>query len=74
MITDLSTPDISAIDLIEEIRSMNSNNVKILLITVWDNNTYTKEIKTEQTKIDKIIQKSIRLSKLREMIDGVLEQ
>ncbi len=32
VITDLSTPDISAID-ITEIRSMNSNNVKVLLIT-----------------------------------------
>ncbi len=74
VITDLSTPDISAIDLVNQI-SLNFNNVKIFLITAWDiNNTYTKETKIEQAKIDKIIQKPIRLSKLREIIDDVLEQ
>ncbi len=75
MITDLSTPDISGIDLANQIRSLNSNNVKIFLITAWNiNNTSTKETKMEQAKIDKIIQKPIRLSKLREIIDDVLEQ
>ncbi len=75
VITDLSTPYISAIDLVNEIRSLNSNNVKIFLITAWNlNNTSTKDTKTEQAKIHKIIQKPIRLSKLREIINDVLEQ
>ncbi len=48
---------------------------KIFLITEWEiNNTPTKEPRIEKAKIDKIIQKPIRLSKLREMIYDVLDQ
>ncbi len=75
VITDLMMPDTSAINIAKEIRRLNSNNIKIFLITAWDlNNASTKETKIEQAKIDRIIQKPIRLSKLREMINDVLER
>ncbi len=68
VLTDLRMPGISGIDLANKIRKLNSK-VKILLITAFPVNNVDNDMKIKEAHIDKIIQKPIKLSKLKEIVN-----
>jgi DNA-binding response OmpR family regulator len=74
IITDFAMPEISGLQLATKIREEINSKTKIILITAFD----TLEIEYQQNfklaKIDKIIQKPIKLSELKKTIYHVLQQ
>ncbi len=68
VLTDLRMPGISGIDLANKIRKLNSK-VKILLITAFAVNDIKDDMKYKEAKIDGIIQKPIKLSRLKEIVN-----
>ncbi len=72
IITDLKMPGLSGIELANKIRLINKN-IKIILITAFELDDLNKSMQFINAKIDKIIQKPIKLSKLKKEIDEILE-
>ncbi|MBA3750170.1 MAG: response regulator [Nitrosopumilus sp.] len=68
VITDLRMPGMNGIELANKIREIN-NTVKIFLITAFDIQDLENRINYKSAKIDQLIQKPLRFSILKEMIN-----
>jgi CheY-like chemotaxis protein len=72
LITDLRMPCMSGIELANKIRQIN-NVIKIFLITAFMVDDLENHHEFKSAKIDKLIQKPIRLSILQKIISQTLE-
>lgn len=72
VITDLRMPGMCGIDLSKKIREIN-DKIKIFLMTAFDIKDLINDPDFKAAKIDKILQKPINLSELREMINIALK-
>ena len=68
IITDLRMPGICGIDLAKSIRVFD-NKIKIFLMTAFDAKDLEDREDFKNAKIDRLIQKPVRFSDLREMIN-----
>jgi DNA-binding NtrC family response regulator len=68
VITDLRMPGMCGIELANNIRKLN-DSVKIFLITAFDTIDLESSETYQKAKIDKILQKPIKLSALRKLIE-----
>jgi len=71
VITDLRMPGMNGIDLANKIRELNSS-VKIFLITAFDIADIQDNESYKQAKIDKIVQKPLKLSLLKKIIESAI--
>ena len=69
LITDLRMPGICGIDLAKSIRTLGASDIKIFLMTAFDASDLEVSPNYIQARIDKLLQKPIRLSELRTMIN-----
>lgn len=72
IITDLRMPNMDGLTLAHKIREL-SNNVKIFLITAFDISDIQNQNKYKSAKLTKVIQKPIKLSLLKNMINEIYE-
>lgn len=72
VITDMRMPGICGIDLAKKIREIN-DHIKIFLMTAFDISDLESDSDFKSAKIDRLIQKPIRFSELREMINDALK-
>ena len=70
ILTDLRMPGICGIDLAKRIREFDSK-IKIFLMTAFDAKDLEDSEDFKNTRIDRLLQKPIRFSDLREMINDV---
>lgn len=70
LITDLRMPGLNGIDLAYNIRKLNSN-IKICLMTAFDIRDLESYPNYKEVRIDKLLQKPIRLSELRTLIENL---
>jgi DNA-binding response OmpR family regulator len=68
IITDLRMPGICGIDLAKSIREIDSK-IKIFLMTAFETKDLEDREDFKNARIDRLIQKPIRFSELREMIN-----
>ncbi len=68
VITDLRMPGICGIDLAKKVREFD-NKVKIFLMTAFESRGLEDREDFKNARIDRLIQKPIRFSYLREMIN-----
>ena len=68
VITDLRIPGMNGIELANKIRELDSS-VKIFLITAFDIADIQDNESYKQAKIDKIVQKPLKLSLLKKIIE-----
>jgi CheY-like chemotaxis protein len=68
IITDLRMPGICGIDLAKSIREFD-NKIKIFLMTAFESKDLEDREDFKNARIDRLIQKPIRFSELREMIN-----
>jgi CheY-like chemotaxis protein len=68
IITDLRMPGICGIDLAKSIREFDSK-IKIFLMTAFESKDLEDREDFKNARIDRLIQKPIRFSELREMIN-----
>lgn len=73
IITDLKMPGICGIDLAENLRHINSK-VKIFLMTVFETVDLKDNEDFKKAKFDRLIQKPVQISDLRELINNVLNK
>ena len=73
IITDLRMPGISGLQLANRIRKEINLKVKIFLITAFDISDLDNVLEFQTAKIDRIIQKPIRLSTLKEIINQTVQ-
>ena len=71
IITDLRMPGISGLELANRIRKELSLSVKIFLITAFDISDINDNFEFQSAKIERIIQKPIKLSNLKKMISQI---
>ena len=71
VITDLRMPGMCGIELAKKVRELNES-VKILLITAFDTADLESSEAYQSAKIDKVIQKPIKLSILKKIIEEKL--
>src|SRR5262245_2195823 len=74
IITDLRMPGMSAIELYIKLRKEISSSIKIFLITVFDISDLKDQINFQTAKIENIIQKPIKLSRLKKIINQTFQQ
>jgi CheY-like chemotaxis protein len=67
IITDLRMPGICGIDLAKNILKIN-NNIKIFLMTAFETHSLQDDEDFKTARIDRLIQKPVRFSDLREWI------
>lgn len=72
IITDLRMPGLCGIDLAKSVREFDSK-VKIFLMTAFEITDLEDKEDFKNARIDRIIQKPIRFSDLREMINDALK-
>jgi two-component SAPR family response regulator len=72
ILTDLRMPGICGIDLAKKIRAINSK-IKIFLMTAFETQGLEDSEDFKIAKIDRLLQKPIRFSHLREMINDSLK-
>ena len=72
IITDLRMPDICGIDLAKSIREFNSK-IKIFLMTAFESKDLEDREDFINARIDLLIQKPVRFSHLRAMINDALK-
>ena len=72
ILTDFRLPGICGIDLAKKIREIN-NKIKIFLMTAFDTQGLEDNEDFKIAKIDRLLQKPIRFSDLREMINDALK-
>ncbi len=72
ILTDFRMPGICGIDLAKKIRQIN-NKIKIFLMTAFETEGLKDSEDFKITKIDRLLQKPIRFSDLREMINDALK-
>jgi DNA-binding response OmpR family regulator len=71
IITDLRMPGICGIDLAKDVREINSK-VKIFLMTAFDISDLKDNEDFKKAKIDRLLQKPVRLADLSRMINESL--
>ena len=71
VITDLRMPGMNGIELANKIRELDSS-VKIFLITAFDIADIQDNESYKQAKIDKIVQKPLKLSLLKKIIESAI--
>lgn len=71
VITDLRMPGICGLELAKKVKELN-DSVKIFLITAFDTTDLESSEAYQSAKIDKVIQKPIKLSNLKKMIEETL--
>lgn len=71
IITDLRMPGISGLELANRIRKELSLSVKIFLITAFDISDINDNLEFQSAKIERIIQKPIKLSNLKKIISQI---
>ena len=71
VITDLRIPGMNGIELANKIRELDSS-VKIFLITAFDIADIQDNESYKQAKIDKIVQKPLKLSLLKKIIESAI--
>lgn len=71
IITDLRMPGICGIDLAKDVREINSK-VKIFLMTAFDISDLKDNEDFKKAKIDRLLQKPVRLADLSQMINESL--
>ena len=69
IITDLRMPGLCGLDLAKSIRTLGPPDIKIFLMTAFDARDLEASPNYTEAKIDKLLQKPIRLSELRTMIN-----
>ncbi len=67
IITDLRMPGMCGIDLAKSIRKIN-NNIKIFLMTAFETHSLQDDEDFKTARIERLIQKPVRFSDLREWI------
>ena len=68
IITDLRMPGICGIDLAKKVREFD-NKIKIFLMTAFESKDLEDREDFKNARIDRLIQKPVRFSDLREMIN-----
>jgi len=74
IITDLRMPGISGIDLVNKIRKEISSSIKIFLITAFDISDLKDQTGFQSANIENVIQKPIKLSHLKKIINQTFQQ
>jgi two-component system, cell cycle response regulator CpdR len=74
IITDLRMPGISGIELANKIRKEISPSIKIFLITAFDVSDLKDQSNFKLANIERVIQKPIKLSHLKKMINQAFQQ
>ena len=74
IITDLRMPGMSGIDLSIKIRKEISSSIKIFLITAFDISDLKNQSNFKLANIENIIQKPIKLSHLKKIINHTFQQ
>lgn len=72
IITDLRMPGLNGIEFANKVRELN-DNVKIFLITAFDIQDLVDKPGYLDSKIEKVIQKPIKLNQLRAIIDQTMQ-
>lgn len=72
IITDMRMPGICGIELAKKIREIN-DQIKIFLMTAYEIRDLEDDPDYRAARFDRLIQKPIRFSKLREMINDALK-
>ncbi len=68
IITDLRMPGLNGLELAKKIRELNTN-IKIFLMTAFETRDLENHIDFKMARIDRLIQKPVRFSDLKEMIN-----
>ncbi len=71
IITDLRMPSLSGLQLAKKIRKINTD-IKIFLMTAFETKDLENQVEYKEARIDKLIQKPIRFSDLRRLINDAL--
>jgi len=71
IITDLRMPSLSGLQLARRIRELNTS-VKIFLMTAFETKDLENQVEYKEARIDKLIQKPIRFSDLRILVNEAL--
>ncbi|HYF99982.1 MAG TPA: response regulator [Candidatus Saccharimonadales bacterium] len=71
IITDLRMPSLSGLQLAKKIRKLNTD-IKIFLMTAFDTKDLENQVEYKEARIDKLIQKPIRFSDLRRLVNDAL--
>jgi DNA-binding response OmpR family regulator len=69
IITDLRMPRLCGIDLAKSIRTLGAPNINIFLMTAFDTRDLEVQPNYIEARIDKLLQKPVRFSELRTMIN-----
>ena len=69
IITDLRMPVICGIDLAKSIRALGAPDIKIFLMTAFDARYLETQSNYNEARVDKLLQKPVRFSELRTMIN-----
>jgi CheY-like chemotaxis protein len=72
IITDLRMPSLSGLQLARKIRELNTN-VKIFLMTAFETKDLENQPEYKDARIDRLIQKPIRFSDLRLLVNEALK-
>ena len=73
ILTDLRMPHMSGLDLAVEIRKLDEK-IKIVLITAFMTEDLIDDFKFKNAKIDRIVQKPVKLAELRNSVAQILKQ
>lgn len=69
IITDLRMPSLNGLELAKKVRELNTN-IKIFLMTAFETRDLENHVDFKMSRIDRLIQKPVRFSELREMINN----
>ena len=68
IITDLRMPSLNGLELAKKVRELNTN-IKIFLMTAFETRDLENHVDFKMARIDRLIQKPVRCSDLKEMIN-----
>jgi DNA-binding response OmpR family regulator len=68
IITDLRMPSLNGLELAKKIRELNTN-IKIFLMTAFETRDLENHVDFKMARIDRLIQKPVSFSDLKEMIN-----
>ena len=68
IITDLRMPGLNGLELAKKVRELNTN-FRIFLMTAFETRDLENHVDFKMAKIDRLIQKPVRFSNLKEMIN-----